>query len=141
MIDYGPSDHELFRKFDQLKSNPTQSLIIYHAYNHPIIIEIKEQKSCSSHGRVIPVSWLNPNSSSALCNNLWNMGFSRNVIGMTYLPLLSPTYTAKCPLGTPFFFLKDEHLFRICLRVTTCIVVVVVVVAFLFVFHKAIFFF
>lgn len=92
-------------------------------------METKEQKSCSLQGRVNPISWGNPNSSSAFCNNLWNMGFPKNVIGTMYLVLFSPTYTAKCPFGTSFLLPELEHL-----RVTAFAVVEEL---FLFVFHIA----
>jgi len=69
------------------------------------------------------MSWLKPNSSSALWRRVWNCGWANHEIGTIYLVLFSPTYTAKCPFGTssgrpsssyPCFFPKLEHLLTIC---------------------------
>jgi len=91
--------------------------------DYDVIIEVRNSKTTSSHGMVRPMSWLKPNSSSALWRRLWNCGWPNHEIGTIYLVLFSPTYTAKCPFGTssgrpsssyPCFFPKLEHLLTIC---------------------------
>ena len=48
-----------------------------------------------------PIGWLKPNSSSAILSSSWNEGWFKYDTGITYLLFSpSPTYTAKCPLGT-----------------------------------------
>lgn len=87
----------------------------------------------SSQGIVIPMSWLNPYSSSALSSSRWNWGCLNHEIGTMYRLLFSPTYTAKCPLGTssgrpssPTSNQLDgllrmlEHFFRICFSAAAC---------------------
>lgn len=90
------------------------------------IISVRERKTTSSQGILRPVACWNPNSSSDLWSKLWNSGWSNHDIGIIYLLLFSPTYTAKWPFGTssgspccwsyPIFFPRLEHLLSICLR-------------------------
>lgn len=54
-------------------------------------IEVRDRKTTSSQGMVSPISWSNPNSSSARWRRHWNWGWVRNEIGTMYLLLFSPT--------------------------------------------------
>ncbi|GER35872.1 transducin family protein / WD-40 repeat family protein [Striga asiatica] len=85
-------------------------------------MEVRVRKSTSSQGMVKPMSWSNPNSSSARLRRPWNSGRPKNEMGTMYRARFWPTYTAKCPFGTsngspsspyPFFLPKLEHLLTI----------------------------
>uniref|UniRef100_A0A0A9CCF4 Uncharacterized protein n=1 Tax=Arundo donax TaxID=35708 RepID=A0A0A9CCF4_ARUDO len=79
-------------------------------------------KMASSQGRVMAVSWSKPNS-SAIRSRTRNCGCSSQVMGTTNRHRLSPTYTGKCPLGTPTSCCRLPRLelrLRICFRLADC---------------------
>lgn len=115
--------------FHYFSSNKVEiNMVGFLIYNY-LRADVRDWKTTSSQGIVRPMSWSNPNSSSALCKRLWNCGVVKNEIGTMYLLLFSPTYTTKWPFGTSTgspsssyhcFFPRLEHLFRICLIIAVC---------------------
>lgn len=92
--------------------------IIFFFGHQQCKLEVRLTKISSLHGIVRPpISWLNPNSSAAWLNKSWNAGFLRWDSGITNRFLASPTYTAKCPLGT---FEVGKMRPIICLAWTIC---------------------
>uniref|UniRef100_A0A0A9B275 Uncharacterized protein n=1 Tax=Arundo donax TaxID=35708 RepID=A0A0A9B275_ARUDO len=99
-----------------------------HTASHRMVAEARTAwKVASSQGKVMPMSWRKPNSSSALRSSSWNSGASRQATGTMYRLRPAPTYTAKWPLGTspggPASSLlprPDEHLLRIFFSCAPC---------------------